>query len=78
MKLVVFVLALFFALASEPLAAAAPKPSAKAVSEAPLVLYPACPCFHLIGAGTGETRIDAAINTPDTMRFRWRLEGEAS
>jgi hypothetical protein len=74
MKIVVFVLALLSALASGSLAAAAPKPSPKPASEAPLVLFPACPCFHVIGVGNGETRIDAAINIPDAMRFGWRLE----
>ena len=27
-----------------------------------LVLYPACPCYHAVGQGNGDTRIDARIN----------------
>ncbi len=28
----------------------------------PLVLYPACPCYQLVGEGDGNTRIDARVN----------------
>ncbi len=28
----------------------------------PLILYPACPCYQLVGAGDGNTRIDARVN----------------
>jgi hypothetical protein len=74
MKLAVFVLAFCFAAPFDSIAAVKPKKSAKLVPEAPLVLYPACPCFHLIGSGTGETKIDVLINYPETLRFGWQLE----
>lgn len=28
----------------------------------PLTLYPACPCYHELGLGNGDTRIDARLN----------------
>ena len=33
----------------------------------PLVLYPACPCYHALGVGDGETRIDARVNIPASL-----------
>jgi hypothetical protein len=74
MKFVLFVVALQFALVHEVSAAGRANALARTLSEAPLVLYPACPCFHLIGSGNGETTINAAIKVPETMRFGWRLE----
>jgi hypothetical protein len=34
----------------------------------PLVLYPACPCYHAVGEGNGNTRIDARINLSPAQR----------
>jgi hypothetical protein len=39
----------------------------------PLVLYPACPCYHAVGDGSGETRIDARINLNPAQRAGLRL-----
>jgi hypothetical protein len=48
---------------------------------APLLLFPACPCYHLVGDGTGETRIDArvVVNPADRrgLRFSAVLTGLA-
>jgi hypothetical protein len=38
------------------LPAAKPKPLRR------LVLYPACPCYHVLGEGNGDTRVDAQVN----------------
>ncbi len=36
---------------------------------APLVIYPACPCYHAVGEGDGSTCIDALVNLhPDRLR----------
>src|SRR5438874_10191292 len=45
-----------------------PKPS--------LVLYPACPCYHAVGEGNGETRVDAHINFDSPQRAGARLNIE--
>src|SRR5207248_9912884 len=50
------------------MAAGAVSPNAKPITVAPLVLYPACPCYHAVGEGNGRTRIDAAVNVPATNR----------
>src|ERR1051325_1288567 len=42
----------------------------------PLVLYPACPCYHVIGDGSGETRIDASINLGPAQRTGLHLAVE--
>jgi hypothetical protein len=34
----------------------------------PLVLYPACPCYLVVGEGNGDTRIDARINLNPAQR----------
>jgi hypothetical protein len=34
----------------------------------PMVLYPACPCYHAVGDGDGDTRIDARINLSPAQR----------
>ena len=39
----------------------------------PLVLYPACPCYHAVGEGDGDTRIDARINLNPAQRPGLRL-----
>ena len=39
----------------------------------PLVLYPACPCYHAVGEGNGDTRIDARINVNPAQRAGLRL-----
>jgi hypothetical protein len=41
---------------------------------APFVLYPACPCYHLLNEGSGETRLDARINLDPAQRAGLRLE----
>ena len=39
----------------------------------PLVLYPACPCYHAVGEGNGDTRIDAHINVNPAQRSTLQL-----
>jgi hypothetical protein len=39
----------------------------------PLVLYPACPCYHAVGEGNGDTRIDARVNLNPAQRSGLRL-----
>ena len=39
----------------------------------PLVLYPACPCYHAVGVGNGDTRVDARINLSPIQRSSLRL-----
>ncbi len=39
----------------------------------PLVLYPACPCYHAVGDGDGDTRIDARVNVNPAERSGLRL-----
>src|ERR1022692_1599901 len=34
----------------------------------PFVLYPACPCYHAVGEGNGDTRFDALINVNPAER----------
>gem|GEM_PF-1335349 len=35
---------------------------------APLTVYPACPCYHVVGEGDGSTRVDVQINLhPDRL-----------
>ncbi|HEY3913061.1 MAG TPA: hypothetical protein VGN61_01135 [Verrucomicrobiae bacterium] len=34
----------------------------------PLTLYPACPCYLLVGEGNGQTRIDATVNLDPALR----------
>lgn len=34
----------------------------------PLVLYPTCPCYHAVGEGDGDTRIDARVNLNPAQR----------
>src|SRR5437879_11352265 len=43
---------------------------------APLVLYPACPCYHAVGEGNGDTRIEARLNVPAAQRTGLRLAVE--
>jgi hypothetical protein len=38
-----------------------------------LVLYPACPCYHAVGEGDGETRIDARVNLNPAQRAGLRF-----
>ncbi len=38
-----------------------------------LVLYPACPCYHAIGVGNGDTRFDTRINLSPADRVGLRL-----
>jgi hypothetical protein len=44
----------------------------------PLVLYPACPCYHAVGEGNGDTRFDALINVNPTERSGLRLAVSAT
>jgi hypothetical protein len=44
----------------------------------PLVLYPACPCYHAAGVGAGETRIDGRVNLNPAQRPGLRLAVEAT
>src|SRR6267378_1253462 len=37
-------------------------PAQREKVQPPLVLYPACPCYHALGEGNGETRVEARIN----------------
>jgi hypothetical protein len=37
-------------------------------TQPPLVLYPACPCYHVVGEGTGETRVEARVNLAPEQR----------
>jgi hypothetical protein len=39
----------------------------------PLVLYPACPCYHAVGEGAGDTRIDARVSVNPAHRAGLRL-----
>jgi hypothetical protein len=59
-------------------AATSPKTTPKSRVEPPLVLYPACPCYHAIGVGNGDTRIDARINLEGSQRAGLRLAIEVS
>lgn len=34
----------------------------------PLKLFPACPCYHLLSEGNGETRVDASVNLNPAQR----------
>ena len=47
-------------------------------TQPPLVLYPACPCYHAAGQGSGETRIDARVNINPAQRAGLRLSVEVS
>src|SRR5258706_2060237 len=51
-------------------------PAALARKGAPLVLYPACPCYHAVGEGNGETRIEARLNLEAARRVGLRLTAE--
>lgn len=42
-------------------------------TSAPLVLLPAVPCYHVIGRGTGETRVDARILVNPAQRSGLRF-----
>ncbi len=44
----------------------------------PLVLYPACPCYHAVGEGNGDTRIDARVNVNPAQRSGLRLSVAAT
>ncbi|HSU52554.1 MAG TPA: hypothetical protein VLT36_00685 [Candidatus Dormibacteraeota bacterium] len=52
--------------AATSLAAPASKVPATPKPEPPLFLYPACPCYHLKGIGSGDTRLDAKVNPPES------------
>ncbi len=47
-------------------------------TKSPLALYPPCPCYHLVGEGTGNTRIDARVNINPTQRLGVRLKVEVT
>lgn len=53
--------------------APAPKGDPKPRVEPPLVLFPACPCYHALGVGNGDTRVDARINVEPSQRAGLRL-----
>ncbi len=44
----------------------------------PLILYPPCPCYHAVGEGNGDTRVDARVNlSPDQragLKFKVNVE----
>jgi hypothetical protein len=42
----------------------------------PLVLYPPCPCYHAVGKGQGDTRVDARVNLNPAQREGLRLTAE--
>jgi len=42
-------------------------------TKAPLLLCPACPCYHIVGDGDGDTRIDTRINVNPAQRANLRL-----
>src|SRR5438552_291088 len=48
----------------------------EARKSAPLALYPACPCYHAVGEGNGETRIEARLNVEAAQRVGLRLAVE--
>jgi hypothetical protein len=50
----------------------------KFVTQQPLVLFPACPCYHALGMGDGSTRIEARVNTNPTQRSGLQLHVEIS
>jgi hypothetical protein len=45
---------------------------------APLVLFPACPCYQVAGRGDGTTRIDARVNVNPALRAGLKLVLEVS
>lgn len=47
-------------------------------TQPPLVLYPACPCYHAAGEGNGDTRIDARVNVNPAQRSGLRFSVEVS
>ena len=51
---------------------------APAPKDNPLVLFPACPCYHAVGEGNGETRIEARINIEPEHRAGLRFVIELS
>src|SRR5262249_17768370 len=57
-------------------AATSPSLAAKANTPASLVLYPACPCYLVVGLGSEKTRIDAAVSVPAAQRVGLRLIAE--
>jgi hypothetical protein len=54
-------------------AATAAKKQLVARPEPPFVLYPPCPCYHLLGQGDGNTRVDARVNLAAGERAGARL-----
>jgi hypothetical protein len=44
----------------------------------PLLLFPACPCYHVLGRGNGDTRIDARVTLPPARLAGARLAVELS
>src|SRR2546427_397957 len=48
----------------------------KSLPKAPFTLYPACPCYHLVGEGDGVTRIDARVGISAAQRPGLRLNVE--
>src|SRR4029077_1592071 len=42
-------------------------------TSAPLVLCPPCPCYHLVGEGNGNTRIDVRVNLNPARRAGLKL-----
>jgi hypothetical protein len=43
-----------------------------------LVLYPACPCYHVVGTGEAETRVDATVNLNPAQRAGLKFVVELS
>ena len=41
---------------------------------APLIVYPACPCYHAIGEGDGSTRLDVEVNLHPSRLSGAKLE----
>jgi hypothetical protein len=45
-------------------------------TRAALVLIPACPCYHAVGEGNGDTRVDATVNLNPAQRAGLRFTAE--
>src|SRR5690349_3859327 len=66
MKMLSPLLALFFSFGISLTAA-------PALKDKPFLLYPACPCYHAVLEGNGDTRIDARVNLEPEQRAGLRL-----
>jgi hypothetical protein len=69
------VLTILLSVPPHPYAATTAKPAALR-ENAPLVLFPPCPCYHAIGVGNGNTRLDADVHLEPAQRAGARLDVE--